>query len=88
MWSVEMSFDFISLSFIDLPVEVIDSIKKHVQYDLALYKEGMRIFEEQRHKIGKRRLAQEVRQFKADLMYYHQRFNDSCVECFQETKET
>ena len=66
---------------------MIEAIKKYVQYDLALYKEGKRIFDQQKSLIGKRRLAQEVRQFKADLTFYHQRFNESCVECFHETKQ-
>jgi hypothetical protein len=63
----------------------VEKIKEYVQYDLALYEEGRRIFETQKRKIGKSKLALEVEQFRKDLEVYQQQFNHSCVECYRES---
>lgn len=79
-------FLFLILLFLpDLAPSVIESIKRYVQYDLALYEEGKRIFEAQKRKIGRNRLRMEVEQFRKDLEFYHQRSNTSCVDCYSAT---
>lgn len=66
----------------DLTPEVIEKIKEYNKYDLLLYEEGKKIFENQIKRAGPD-FWKEVKNFKKEEAEYQKKFQNGCVDCLR-----